>query len=247
MLVLRGFSAVPCLFALAAAGCAVDATQPEGLGAPVAESKLTGGSGSVSLFEDRLQHARYYPEVGTHGVIRQCQANPIEDGDGNDWTTQKKGGSTFSKLVEPRGVVLVREVALGAGDFDPLGNLIFPDYRDDRWGVLALGTGHLMIALWRDALGRPVALNTAVHADVAPIGPEDGWIGMLDEPGDEVEGAHDLRNEAFTPESPILALFEAAVAEARGDGTALRLDCDAHVQYAAGVVSWIQRNNVELR
>jgi len=245
---MRRSLALPCLLALSAASCAVDATQPEGIGLPAAESKLTGGnSGSASLHEVRLQHARFYPEEGPYGVIRQCQANPVEDSDGNDWTTQKKSGSTYSKLVEPRGVVLVREVALTAADYDFLGNLIGPGYNDDRWRVTALGTGHITISIWRDALERPLALNSTVHGDVAPIGPGDTWIGILDEPGDEVDGAHDLRNEAFTPESSVLAQFQAAVAEARDDGSLLRLGCDAHVQYVAGVVSWIQRNDVELR
>jgi hypothetical protein len=93
-----------------------------------------------------------------------------------------------------------------------------------------------------------VALNSNVKAQVAPIGPEDGWIGILDEPGDTwYPGAHDLMNEVFAPGGAALALFENAVTEAKDEGTLGRLACDAHVWYTAGAPSWIQRNDVDLR
>jgi hypothetical protein len=228
-------------------GCSVETTQPQA-DAPVGATKLTGGSSeTVELFEDRLQHARYDPDVGAFGVIRQCQANPVEDADGNDWTTEKRGGSTYSKMSE-RGVVLVREVTLGPADFGPAGNLMVPLYESDRWAVRAVGTGQITISIWRDAAGLPLALNSNVKAQVAPIGPDDGWIAILDEPGDVAyPGAHDLMNEAFVPGGTALALFEDAVAEAKVEGTAGRLACDAHVWYTAGAPSWIQRNDVDLR
>ena len=237
------------LLVVAVTACGDRAILPPDPDPPVAASALNGASpGSASIYEDRMQHARFYPDVGDFGVIRQCQSNPIEDADGNDWTmVRRRGGDTFSKMVEPQGAVMVREVELTAGDYDAGGEVIVPGYTDDRWVVTHVGIGHITIALWRDALARPIALNSNVHADAAPIGPEDDWISIFDESGDEVGGAHDLRNEVFTPASRAHVRIEEEVAEHRADRTLDRLTCDAHVWYTGGEPSWIQRNDVLVR
>ena len=67
-----------------------------------------------------------------------------------------------------------------------------------------------------------------------------------DEPGDEVSGAHDLRNETFGSGSRALLLFEEEVASARTTRTLGRVDGDTHVWYADGQPGWIQRNDVVL-
>jgi hypothetical protein len=71
-----------------------------------------------------------------------------------------------------------REVELTATDFNAAGSLIVRRCADDRWAVTALGIGHITISLRREAPGRPWALNSSVHGDVAPIAPEDAWIGI---------------------------------------------------------------------
>lgn len=201
----------------------------------------TNAARDTDLFEDRLQHARYYPELA---VIRQCQANPLEDADGNDWTRTGKGGDTRSHLVEPDGVVLVREFTVLPSDLNADGQLITPSYFNPRWVPVFVGRGHITINLRRDASGYPTALITSVRGIVSPLGPDDSWIGLLNEPDDELPGAHDLRNEAFTPGATILALIDARVEEALRQGTLHDLACDTHIWYEGGVPSWIQRNEV---
>ena len=94
--------------------------------------------------------------------------------------------------------------------------------------------------------GRSVALNSRVQVQVAPIGLEDDWIDILNEPGDVVNNrGHDLMNESFEPGSRGQLAFREAVDQAREEGTLARLTCDTHIWFAPAC--WVQRNGAVVR